>query len=405
MRPGLIWITLLILVSQAAFGGTGRIYGKITTSDNEAFEGWIRWDKQETFWDDYLDGLRKEYIKSHLDDKIIMKVYGPFMVYRKKSQFRQNPRISIQFGHIELIEKTSSNSAIITLKDARKIKVSPYGSDIGSGNRGIEIDDLNFGQIIIRWEEFEQAEFMKEPSEYKDKKSDNDTYRLYGEVETWAGDLFEGYIMWDRDEVLSTDILDGKYRRREMKIPFGNIQSIERDSRTSVVVQLRNDKRFSLSGGNDVGQGNRGLIVKDPVYGEIEIDWKDFSSVKFRKDVTKFLKDYDDFDMGRPLYGEVYTKDDQQYKGYICWDNDECFTTDVLNGDYEDYEVNLEFSMIYSIRYRSRSSSIVETIDGKKLRLSGSNDVNSSNAGIYIMTKDGAETKIRWSDFEKVIFK
>lgn len=405
MKTGLIWLTLLLLVYHSLYGGSGRIYGRVITTDDEIFEGWIRWDKQEAFWDDYLDGLRKEYIKTRLDKKIVLKVYGPFMVYRKKGDFRRNPRMSVQFGHVELIQKKSSNSAIITLKDGRKMMVGSYGSDIGNGNRGIEIDDLNFGKISVRWREFKQAEFMKEPSEYRKKKGDKQTYRLYGEVETWAGDLFEGYIMWDKDEALSTDILDGKYRRREMKIPFGNIRSLERDSRTSVVVELRNDKRFSMSGGNDVGKGNRGIWVKDPICGEVEINWEDFSSIKFQKNVTKFLKNYEDFDGGRPLYGEVYTKDNQRYKGYVCWDNDECFTTDVLDGKFEDYEINLEFSMIYSIQYRSRSSAIVETTDGKKMRLSGSNDVNSSNAGIYIMTKEGDETRIRWNDFEKSVFK
>lgn len=405
MKQILFCLALFIASCQLAIGGSGRIYGKVTTTDDEVFEGWIRWDKQETFWDDYLDGLRKGYIKDDLDEKIIAKVYGPFMVYRKQSEFRRNPQMAVQFGHIESIEKYASNSAIITLKDGRKLKLGAYGGDIGSGNDGIEIEDLNFGTITLRWREFKKAEFMKEPSKYRKEKADKQRYRLYGEVETWDGDLFEGYIMWDKDESLSTDILDGKYRRREMKIPFGNIKMIERDSRSSSVVELRNDNRFNLSGSNDVGKGNRGLLIKDPVYGEVEITWKDFSRVAFKKNVTEFLKDYDDFDGGQPLYGEVYTKDDQRYKGYICWDNDECFTTDVLDGEYEDYEVNIEFLMIYSIQYRSRSSSIVETIDGKKMRLSGCNDVNESNAGIYIMSKDGQQTKVRWCDFEKIVFK
>ncbi|MBN1350623.1 hypothetical protein JXJ21_14495 [candidate division KSB1 bacterium] len=392
-------------ICHLAFAGTGRIYGKVTTTDDEVFEGWIRWDKQEAFWDDYLDGIRKGYIKNDLDKKILLKVYGPFWVYRRQSEFRQDPQTGIQFGHIELLEKTSGSSATVTLKDGRKLKLGPHGRDIGSSNSGIEIDDLNFGKIVIKWREFKQVEFKEETSQYVEVKSQNDEYRLYGRVETWEGDVFEGYVIWDWDESLSTHILDGKSRRREMEIPFTNIKWIERDSRSSVVVELTNDTRLSLSGSNDVGQGNRGMAIKDPVYGEVEISWKDFGSVKFEKNVTKFIRNYDDFDGGRPLYGEVYTKYNDRYRGYICWDNDECFTTDVLDGKYEEYDINIEFSKIYSIQYRSRRSCIVETVDGKKMHLSGSNDVNDANAGIFIMQEDGSETKVRWTDFEKVIFK
>lgn len=205
-------------------------------------------------------------------------------------------------------------------------------------------------------------------------KSDELSCRLYGIVKTRANDLFEGYIYWDNDECLSTDILNGNYRRRKMEIPFSQIRRIRRDSRTTSWVEFENGKKITLSGSNDVDSGNRGVLVKDHRIGEILIPWNDFDEIELRHQVDKYLKEYDDFDGGRPLFGEVFTRDDIRRKGYICWDNDEYFSTDVLDGHLAGFDLNLEFSQIHSIEYNSRQSALVEVRNGEIIKLSGTND-------------------------------
>ena len=38
---------------------SGRLYGTLRTIDGDTFEGWIRWDRNEAWWDDILDASKK----------------------------------------------------------------------------------------------------------------------------------------------------------------------------------------------------------------------------------------------------------------------------------------------------------------------------------------------------------
>ena len=49
---------------------------------------------------------------------------------------------------------------------------------------------------------------------------------LYGVVATYEGDSVMGYIQWDHDERLSTDVLDGKTTAETLKVPMGKIKRI-----------------------------------------------------------------------------------------------------------------------------------------------------------------------------------
>ena len=403
-RKSFILFFLLIIFLLNLSAKTGRIYGVVRTGDGEIFEGWIRWDKHETFWDDYLDGTKKHYLNSQLDDDLVLKIYGPYKVYRDEKDFRTNSTSAIQFGHISKIIKDSETETRVQFKDGRQLLLRNSGTDIGPSNRGIEIDDLNFGKVTFNWKEFESVEFQPEPSDYLKQKGADQTYRLFGIIKTRSGNIFKGYFFWDNDECLSTDILNGKYRRREMEIPFSQIRTIRRDSKTTSWLELENGKKITLSGSNDVDSGNRGILIKDPGIGELMIPWDDFDEVVIKHRIEKNLKDYNDFDGGHPLLGEVYTRDGFKKKGYICWDNDEMFSSDVLDGKFEKFDVNVEFGQIHSIEQNSRHSALVEIRDGEIIKLSGTNDVNSSNLGIWVMTRDGQYDVIRWDDFQKIIF-
>ena len=50
---------------------------------------------------------------------------------------------------------------------------------------------------------------------------------MHGTVHTRTGMSFTGYVTWDVDEIYSTDILDGDHDGDRLRIPFGQIASIE----------------------------------------------------------------------------------------------------------------------------------------------------------------------------------
>jgi hypothetical protein len=119
----------------------------------------------------------------------------------------------------------------------------------------------------------------------------------------------------------------------------------------------------------------------------------------------KYLKGYNEFDGGYPLYGIVYDEDGESYEGYIRWDDDETKSWELLDGEYRGLEVDVEFSQIESIERKSSNAAEVTLKNGNSFKLEDCNDVNDENKGIFITTEDGKEIELDWYDFEKVIFK
>ncbi len=146
-------------------------------------------------------------------------------------------------------------------------------------------------------------------------------------------------------------------------------------------------------------------MVKDLNFGRVTIEWDDFDRLEFLDEGEKYLIRYDEFEEIRALYGVVYDEDGDSYKGFIRWDDDETHTWEFLNGEYRGLEVDVEFSQIAKIEKMSSRSCRVTTRSGNTFKLSGSNDVNDENKGIFVTTEDGDEIELDWYDFDKVIFK
>ena len=89
-------------------------------------------------------------------------------------------------------------------------------------------------------------------------------------VETEIGD-FEGYVMWDKEECLSTDLLDGESEDGDLSIEMGRIASIEPRGRSSSIVILDDGRKLRLRGSNDVDDDNRGIMIEDERYGKITV--------------------------------------------------------------------------------------------------------------------------------------
>jgi hypothetical protein len=165
---------------------------------------------------------------------------------------------------------------------------------------------------------------------------------------------------------------------------------------------LKNGKEMILRESNDVDDSNRGIVICDPGFGQVVVKWDEFDKLVF--DQPKNSLRYDDFDGGRELNGTVTSEDGNSYTGKIVWDDDEAHSWEILDGEDRDVDFEIELGLIKSIEKRSRRGSIITTKDGREFRLSGSNDVDDDNKGVYITTKDGEEVYVDWEDFEKVEF-
>lgn len=398
---------LLLCIAAAAVhaDNAGRIYGKLTTVDGEEFEGLIRWDLNEASWVDILNGSkdlsnweRRDRRKYRERSKTI-KILGIKIRTSGRNVFSSGSAMSgLRFGHIKSLEAIDDDAALLTLKSGEKIEMESNSTDLGESVREIVIEDLQKGEIEFEWEDIERIDFMQADAGLKS----NYGHRLYGTLKTRTGQDFSGWVCWDIDEMFTKDILDGKEKHRKRKIEFGKIASIARHSSSAAKVVLTSGEELVLRDTNDVDDDNRGIVISDPSFGCIVVEWDEFDKLTFTEPPAPVL--YDAFDGGHRLEGTVYDHDGEEYHGTIMWDADEEYTWEILDGDYRDIGFDIEFGSIKSIERKGFSASIVTLWDGRSFKLGDSNDVDEDNKGIFIKTKDGDEIELEWDEFEKIEF-
>lgn len=412
MRTGLLaaaTAALLIgLAAAASAEDNGRIYGTIYTIDGDTFEGLIRWDKNEAHWVDILNGT-KELRSDYRDRTRERRKYGE----RKRSIRIFGVKIGesdadwgwpgsatsgMRFGHIRTMEIIDDDRVLLVLKSGEEVELSDGSTDVGSGIREILIEDRDEGEIEFSWDAIEKIEFEDTRGGMESSMGD----RLYGTLTTRRGDEFTGYVCWDVDELFTNDVIDGDERRHKRRIKFGLIDKISRYSSSGATVLLESGEEMVLRGSNDVDSDNRGIIISDPGFGQVRINWDEFEELDFKKAPSYVT--YDQFDGGHKLRGTVYTEDGESYTGDITWDRDEESSWEIIDGEYRDLEYDIELGLVKSIERNSHRSSDVTVWDGRSFRLRGSNDVDEDNKGIIITVAENDEVFVDWEDFERVEF-
>ncbi|MCP4684309.1 MAG: hypothetical protein GY867_02575 [bacterium] len=410
MRTGLLTaattLLLLGLASLAAAEDNGRLYGTIYTVDGDTFEGMIRWDKNEAHWVDILNGtkeLRSNYRnraserRKYGERRKSIKIFG-VKIGESDNDFRWtgSAESGMRFGHIKTMEVIDDDRVLLTLKSGHEVELSDNSTDIGSGIREILLEERDEGEIEFSWDDIEKIEFEDTRGGMESSLGE----RLYGTLTTRRGDEFTGFVCWDVDELFTSDVIDGNEKRRKRKVKFGTVQSISRYSSSGAQLVLKNGDEMVLRGSNDVDNDNRGIIISDPGFGQVRVQWDEFEELVF-KDIPSHVT-YDQFDGGRLLKGTVFTEDGDSYKGTIIWDSDEEYTWEIIDGEYRDLEYDIEFGLIKQIEKNSYRSAEVTVWDGRTFRLRGSNDVDEDNKGIIITLADGDEVVVDWDEFEKL---
>jgi len=245
---------------------------------------------------------------------------------------------------------------------------------------------------------------------------------IYGKVYTLDDEVLEGFIRWDKNEVAWDDVLDGdkelrrearkKYRYRsdddddddeitifgvtiyrsgksrhswnwsdnaQSGIRFGHIKTLIPDGDDEVILILKSGEEVYLENGSgDIGSDNREILIDTEDEGIIELYWDDIEKIEFEKTPKR------DTRFGNRLYGTVVVDRGDEYTGFICWDMDEAYDTDILDGSEDRRKRKIKFAKIDAIERRSSNSAIVTLRGGKKIRLKGTNDVDSGNRGIVV---------------------
>jgi hypothetical protein len=381
----------VLLVCAPVLAG-GEIHGTVTTDRGERLTGPIRWDHNENFWDDVLDAT-KAPVDVEEDEGFELSIFG-WKIARFGGDEPPRGYLSIRFGHLRSIEPSWPDGALLELKSGESIEALP-GGDLGDSMRNLVVS-TDTGDVELEWDEIERIEFSQGSDEQRDAA------RLYGTVRT-RDDAYTGFVVWDRDESLGSDVLDGyDDRRRSREIVFADIRRIERAGHSRSQVTLGDGTTLELRGTNDVDDGNRGIDVTVPGAGKVEISWDEFESVSFSEPPAS--RPYDAFDGGRRLRGVVRTVDGETVEGRIVWDRDERYSWEALDGEAKDVDWEIPFANIRSIRPAGRHAADVELRNGDTLRLAGSNDVDRDNRGIIVMTAAGVDRVVEWDELSSVTF-
>ena len=273
-------------------------------------------------------------------------------------------------------------------------------------------------------------------------KADNSD-RLYGKITTVDGDVLEGLIRWDKNEGCWVDILNGekelskknlremdrksrkKYssKRKSIKlfgvrivdtdddnffytdraqsgIRFGHIKTMEMVDDDAVLLVLKSGEEVELENySTDIGSGIREIIIEDKDEGELELVWDDIENIEFMSARTSEASSF-----GERLYGTLTTRRGEKFTGFVCWDIDELFGDDILDGNERSRKRKIKFDKIQAIERYSSSGSNVILKNGDEMILRGTNDVDDDNRGIVISDPNLGDVEVEWDDFDRLDF-
>lgn len=261
--------------------------------------------------------------------------------------------------------------------------------------------------------------------------------RIYGKIYTDRGDVLEGPIRWDKNEASWDDMIDGykeptdraeRHKRhkydedkgtqidvfgltifksggswgttRQAAIQFGEIQRLTPTSGSAAELLLKSGRKVELScGSTDLGDAVREIVIETEDEGELELDWDDIDYIEFMDggDVKS--------DFGNRLFGTVTTSRGGEFTGWICWDMDEMFDGDIIDGRDRDRKRKIKLSQIAKIEKISSQASRIILKNGDEIRLDDSNDVDSGNRGIIVSDPKMGRVIVEWDEFEDLTLK
>jgi hypothetical protein len=160
-----------------------------------------------------------------------------------------------------------------------------------------------------------------------------------------------------------------------------------------------------MDGTNDVNDGNRGIIVTNKDFVEIDIPWQEFKKVTFSDNLPGALATYDQFSAQRELNGTLTTRGDKTLSGRIVFDLDEEFEYELLQGKQGKIEYVNAFRNVKKLQKQDHYSCLVELKSGKKFTLEDAQDVNEKNQGVLIFSGKSDPVYIQWDDIRIIEFK
>jgi sporulation protein YlmC with PRC-barrel domain len=404
-----VLLALLLAPALSAQGtDPSRLYGRILTTDGDVYEGFIRWAGNEGGWFDILHGDKEIPERNWRDAERLgwepeprerrFEIFGiGISLPGGGDEVSRSSQSGVRLGHVSSLEVLGSNRARLLLKSGEEVEFRG-GGDIGASVDEILVASPDGQQVELAWRDVRTIDFLTGP-----EASTGWGDRLYGTLRTRDGERFTGYVVWDMDELFGEDVLDGEDGGREVEIPFARVRSIERYGSGAARVRLADGEDLVLRGSNDVDDDNRDILIADPALGEVRVEWDAFDILELERPPSRVATE--GFDGGSRLRGTVRARGGETHTGWIRWDNDEESSWEILDGELADgVDLDIEMGRIQSIERVAYDASRVTLRDGRTFELTGSNDVDEGNKGVFVEREDGALVRVPWDRFERVDF-
>jgi len=252
---------------------------------------------------------------------------------------------------------------------------------------------------------------------------------LFGEVSLRSGTQYRGILRWGKEEASWSDLFHSskgavpfrsyisgdKDERKNLKIfgfnistsswnvqaerlfvaQFGDIAEIRPHGEGKADVVMKSGRIYSVEGyANDV---ETDLHITDQSLGQVTVPWQKIDKITFTN--GKLPRGT----YAKRLYGSIETPL-ETFEGFIQWDHEECIGTDKLDGENENGSFSIPFERIRTIEKLHKRSVKLTLVDDRTLTLRGTNDVNSSNRGIYVDDPRFGKVDIDWAAFMKANF-
>jgi hypothetical protein len=411
-------LSTFTLFSFSAFSqDEGFIFGKVTTIDNQTYEGPIRWGKEEVYWVDIFNAQKEgnenlkflsnediAKLEERDDDNSFFKIRSYGLCFPGKrgsrnysSSWNSNAychQFALSFGEIKSISPKKRQMAEIELQSGLKFTVN--GSGFNDLDADVSVLDKEIGEIAIEWNRIQKVEFKSTPSKLSAKFGEP----LIGTVETFQGNFY-GAIQWDKEERLSTDKLDGETEDGKVSVAFEKIKSIERFN-NRCKVKMNSGKELEISGTNDVNSDNRGILVVDENGNTIEIPWSEFKRVSFEKTGKSIFRKYQDFSNQKEIKALVSGKDGKTQNGKTVIDLDESYNFELFQGKTNDIEYTIPLRNVKKINVLGGGRVEVNLVDGKKLNLRESQDTGDGNQGVLVFGSGAEPFYFSWDDINEI---
>jgi hypothetical protein len=384
------------------------IFGTVTKPNGETITGTLRWGDQEAFLSDIFNGRKVnnvgiEHLSEDELDRLKDQQPGPKASIGEieitfKSFFGKDiekPYFNIRFGDLQsLTYENNSGLFFARLHDGTTLISQQDTNDLTDE---IHVLTLEGDRYEFDLDDLKSVDFQAAPENAK-----HFDQAIYGTITSSIG-TFQGRIMWDKDERMLSEKLDGDENGTDYEIKFADIKSIERKDNKSWVV-LNDGKNLLLGGTNDVNNGNRGIWVDHPDYGRLEIHWTQFSKFEAGDVAVDWLTFNDYLQHNKPLSGEVTLNDDTVLQAdEMAYDLNQQSGAELFYVEVN--EANRQFPMrhIKKLVKREDQSATLTLKDGSEIVAYGERAVNRDNNGILITTQ-GKHRWVEWKDIKQVTF-